>query len=103
MAAASPLEGPAIAEWKSPLQQAFQELQLSPLRVQFYGRGSYPLLTIAGWHASVTRASSAAELGAAAERLCKASVGFPLGIVTAMDRATVLRVKCPSRARWEDL
>jgi hypothetical protein len=105
MPAAGPLEGPAMNEWhtQSPLPKALDELLLAPLRVQFYGRGSYPLITIAGWHASVMPTSSPAQLEDAAKKLCKASSNFPLGIVTAMDRSKVLRVKCPETTRWQDL
>jgi hypothetical protein len=103
MPTASPKEGPPMNEWNSPLRKALEDLMLTPLRIQFYGRGSYPLLTVAGWHAPIARASSPAELATAAQALCKASVGFPLGIVTAMDRSTVLRVKCPATTRWQEL
>ncbi len=38
----SPKEGPQIQQWQSPLVKALESLQLVPLRVQFYGRGTYP-------------------------------------------------------------
>jgi hypothetical protein len=103
MATPSPKEGPPIKEWKSALPKAFESLALVPLRVQFYGRGSYPLISIAGWHGTVTPSSSPEQLSAAAAKLCHASAGFPLGVIETMDRSNVLRIKCPASARWEHL
>jgi hypothetical protein len=100
----SPKEGPSIENWKSPIIKALQDLRLVPLRVQFYGRGSYPLLSIAGWHGAITLTSPPADLTSAAEKLCHASAGFPIGILATMDRSIVLRVRCPASggaARWE--
>jgi hypothetical protein len=103
MAAPSPKEGPQIGQWKSALPKALEALTLVPLRVQFYGRGSYPLISVAGWHGTVTPASSPEQLAAAAQKICHASAGFPLGIIETMDRSTVLRIKCPASTRWERL
>lgn len=98
-----PKEGPGIKQWTSPLPKAITALELVPLRVQFYGRGSYPLVTIAGWHGSVTLTSTPAQLAQASKAICAASAGFPVGITTAMDRSVVLRIRCPESARWERL
>jgi hypothetical protein len=106
MAGTSPKEGPVMEQWKSPLQKALQGLLLTPLRVQFYGRGSYPLVSVAGWHGKLTLTSSPAELSSDAATICQAAAGFPMGIVATMDRSIVLRVRCsPSgpTARWEHL
>jgi hypothetical protein len=107
MPTASPKEGPAIEGWKSPLPKALQTLALVPLRVQFYGRGSYPLLSVAGWHGMLTLTSSPDELATDAKKICEASAAFPVGIIATMDRSIVLRVKCPAGAaavaRWEHL
>jgi hypothetical protein len=103
MPAPSPKEGPAIESWQSPLPKALRALKLVPLRVQFYGRGSYPLISIAGWHGSLTLTSTPAELESDAKTICQASAGFPVGIVATMDRSTVLRIRCPNTASWEHL
>jgi hypothetical protein len=87
----------------SPIPKALEDLSLVPLRVQWYGRGSYTLVSVAGWHGTVTPTSSPADLAAAAQKLCKASAGFPLGIIATMDRATVLRIRCPATTRWQHL
>jgi hypothetical protein len=103
MATPSPKEGPTIEKWASPLPKAFRALELVPLRIQFYGRGSYPMITIAGWHGPMALTASPAELAEDARKICEASAGFPLGVVTAMDRSVVFRVHCPESARWEHL
>ena len=103
MPAPSPKEGPPIDQWRSALPKAFQELELVPLRVQFYGRGSYPVISIAGWHGVVKPATPPTELKGVAEKLCHASAGFPLGVFTTGDRTTLLRIKCPNFVRWERL
>ena len=92
-----------MKEWKSALPKALESLALVPLRIQFYGRGTYPLISIAGWHGTVTPASSPEQLSAATAKLCHASAGFPLGVIETMDRSTVLRIRCPASARWEHL
>jgi hypothetical protein len=98
-----PKEGPGIEVWSSPLPKALKALELVPLRVQFYGRGSYPLISVAGWHGAVTPASSAAELESDTKKICAASAGFPIGIIATMDRSAVLRIRCPRGAAWEHL
>lgn len=99
----APKEGPPIDQWVSPLPKAFEALQLVPLRVQFYGRGSYPVISIAAWHGPMTLASSPAQLAQDARKICEASAGFPLGVIATMDRSTVLRIRCPESTRWDHL
>jgi hypothetical protein len=99
----APKEGPGIDVWNSPLPKALQALNLVPLRVQFYGRGSYPLISVAGWHTPVTLTSSPAELESDAKKICDASASFPLGLIATMDRSTVLRIRCPTGTHWEHL
>jgi hypothetical protein len=106
MPGSSPKEGPSIEQWQSPLLKALKGLLLVPLRVQFYGRGSYPVVSIAGWHGTLTPTSSPAELSSDAAALCQASAGFPMGILATMDRSLVLRVHCSANGpttRWEHL
>jgi hypothetical protein len=105
----SPKEGPPVDTWSSPLRPALTALELVPLRVQFYGRGSYPLISLAGWHGILTQASTPAQLEEVVTKVCKASAGFPVGIIATMDRSTVLRIRCSlggshdGSVRWEHL
>jgi hypothetical protein len=92
-----------LRAWKAGLRDAFHKLQLAPLRVQLYGRGTYPVISIAGWHGPVLRAMSPAELADPAKTLCEANEGDPLGVFASMDRATLLRITCPGSARFETL
>jgi hypothetical protein len=103
MATPSPKEGPRIDQWGSPLVKALKGLELVPLRIQFYGRGSYPLISLAGWHGAMNPAGDLAALESYTKTICEASAGFPIGIITTMDRSTVLRVRCPSGTHWEHL
>jgi len=92
-----------LRKWKSKLGEAFRHLQLAPLRVQLYGRGSYPVISIAGWHGPVLRGMSPAELEAPAKALCEASDGDSMGVFAGVDRWTILRITCPGSARFESL
>ena len=108
-------EGPAGAlsaidvskGWKSPLREAIVALQQSPIRAQFYGRGTYPVVTLAGWHSPISEHGDTSGLVALAEKLCGANGNNPIGFVTALNRVDMLRVRCgggsgaqPSAA-WE--
>jgi hypothetical protein len=103
-------EGPAgdvrqlsdLRKWSGPLGDAFHGMMLVPVRVQAYGRGTYPVVTIAGWHGELSPAASAEELQPTAAALCKAN-GGPLGIFANIDRSRMLRIRCPGTARWDRL
>jgi hypothetical protein len=101
MAAPAPREGPPIDKWTSAIPKALKSLELAPLRVQFYGRGTYPVISVAGWYGGTTPTSPPALLAEDAKRICGASLGFPVGILSQKDRATVLRIKCPNSTRWD--
>jgi hypothetical protein len=92
-----------LRKWRTGLRDAFKALQLAPLRVQVYGRGTYPVISIAGWHGPVLRTMSPAELEGPAKALCTANDGDPLGILAGLDRATLLRITCPGAARFDSL
>jgi hypothetical protein len=89
--------------WQGALKDAIRVEQLVAIRVQAYGRGSYPLVTLAGWHAAVMPTASPDDLRPFAEKLCRASGGLPLAFVAGLDRSTVLRIRCPGTARWDRL
>jgi hypothetical protein len=92
-----------LRAWKTGLRDAFHRLQLAPLRVQLYGRGTYPVVSIAGWHAGVQQTMSPGQLEAPAKELCAANDGEPLAVFAALDRTTLLRITCPGSARFEAL
>jgi hypothetical protein len=89
--------------WKNPLHDVVKKQQLYPVRVQLYGRGTYPVITIAGWHAAFDPAGDVTALQPAAKMLCDATRGAPMAFLAELDRHTLLRVECPGRARWEKL
>jgi hypothetical protein len=97
--AASPQEGDLL---KTPLRDKLRAMQLVPLRLQLYGRGSYQVISIAGWHADVVPDASAAQLDDVARRICDVSKR-PIGIFAGMDRQTILRIRCPGQAVVEKL
>jgi len=92
-----------LLKWKTPLHDAFHTLLLAPLRMQLYGRGTYPIFSIAGWHGPVMRNMTPAQLEAPARALCDANEGAPLGIFAGFDRSTLLRIDCPASAHFETL
>jgi hypothetical protein len=104
-------EGPAgkvmdvqdLHKWHAGLRDTFHKLELAPLRVQLYGRGTYPVVSVAGWHGAVQQTMSPAELEPAAKTLCQANEGQPLGILAGVDRSLLLRVMCPGSARFDTL
>jgi hypothetical protein len=104
-------EGPAnptrsvddMRKWTGPLRDAFRDLLLVPIRVQAYGRGTYAVITLAGWHNQVQPTTPASDLKSVADRLCKANNNAPLGVFGGLDRSTMLRIRCPAAARWDKL
>jgi hypothetical protein len=105
-------EGPAKAvlntsdmrKWNGSLKDAvFGKLQLVVIRVQMYGRGSYPVITLAGWHGAVNESATPDDLRSLDDDLCRANEGAPLGIIAGIDRAHILRIRCPGPPRWDRL
>lgn len=104
--------GPKVREiddtvhWKAPLNDAVRSQMLVPMRLQAYGRGSYPVVTLAGWYGVVRPGASPDSLRPMATALCAGNAGMPLGLVTAMDRSQILRIRCGKdgpTTRWQDL
>jgi hypothetical protein len=93
----------ATRDWKVPIKDVLQREQLVPIRVQGYGRGTYPVITIAGWHGAVVPTASPEALRPFAQALCEASGGMPLGLFGGLDRTLILRVRCPAATRWDRL
>ncbi len=89
--------------WKAPLHEALTKLELVPVRLQWYGRGTYPIVTIAGWHGLLMRDATPDTLHDIAQKVCPANDNRPFAIFAGVDRATILRFDCPDRVRWEVL
>jgi hypothetical protein len=93
-----------MRKWNGALKDAvFGKFQLVVIRVQMYGRGSYPVVTIAGWHGAVNMSATPDDLRSLDDDLCRANEGAPLGIIAGIDRANILRIRCPGPARWDRL
>jgi hypothetical protein len=90
-------------DWRGTLRDWFVENKFTILRVQLYGRGTYPIVTLAGWRDPIARSALPAALKPTVEKMCVANDGQPFGIFAGLDRSTLLRVRCPSSARWEKL
>jgi hypothetical protein len=89
--------------WHAGLHEAFHALQLAPLRLQLYGRGTYAIVSLAGWHGPVMRDMTPAQLAGPAKTLCDANDGSPLAMFAGLDRSTLLRIDCPGSAHFETL
>jgi hypothetical protein len=90
-----------MKDWKSPLQKVFLDQSLAPMRMQSYGRGTYPVISIAGWHGPYQLNAPADAIQPLADALCSANDNMPLAIVAGFDRAHVLRIRCPAASRWD--
>jgi hypothetical protein len=93
-----PLKG-----WKTAVHDVIKKQQLYALRVQLYGRGTYPVVLIAGWHALFDPKGDLAALKPAAEELCTANNGSPMGFIAELDHTQMLRVDCPDKPHWQSL
>lgn len=93
----------SMRDWKSPLHVAITQAQLVPIRLQTYGRGTYPVITLAGWHGAIHPQASADQLKPLAQDLCKANADLPLAFFAGVDRSTTLLIRCPASVRWDKL
>jgi hypothetical protein len=92
-----------LRKWRGPLKDAvFGKQQLVVIRVQMYGRGTYPVITVAGWHGAVMPTATAEDLRSFADDMCHANEG-PLGIFAGLDRSRILLIRCPGGAHWDKL
>ncbi len=96
-------DGQDLRAWKASLGTTIRALKLVPLRVQLYGRGTYPIVTLAGWHGVVMQGMTPAQLEAPAKELCQANDGEPLAFFAGLERSTLLRITCPGTAKFETL
>ncbi len=103
-------EGPAgspvpeitvMKKWTGPVKDALAKHELVALRVQSYGRGTYPVLSLAGWHNEFQKNAPPDALKALAADLCAANQNMPMGLFNTLDRVDMLRIRCPGPAVWE--
>jgi hypothetical protein len=88
---------PEFAEpnkWNTPTGKAMKDARLVPIRIQLYGRGTYPFVMLAGWPPWFPRTMDQASRDAFAAQICSGSQGMPLAIGAGLDRSNVLRVRC---------
>jgi hypothetical protein len=91
-----------VPKWASPIHDALTALKLSAMRVELLGRGSYPVITLAGWYGAVKLRASPDDLKPAAEKLCAGNAALAMTLFGGLDRANALRIRChPSTARWD--
>ncbi len=88
--------------WKGAMKDVIRDEQLVAIRVQALGRGTYPLVTLAGWHGTVKLGAPPETLQPFADKLCRAG-GIPMAFLAGIDRSNILRIRCPGGARWERL
>ena len=92
----------AINEWKTPMANAFTLQRLSPIRIQGYGRGTYLVITLSGWHEPLTHEASDAKLKEAMKKLCDANEGHPFAVTSAMELRTWFRANCAAGTyKWD--
>ncbi len=103
-------EGPAGAQIREtqnmkgwPVQDALLKLSLVPIRTQSYGRGTYPLVSLAAWRDPYSLNASPDALRPLSDALCAANGNMPMALVAGFDRAHVLRIRCPSATKWDTL
>lgn len=89
----------------SPVKDVLLAMQLTPVRAQLYGRGSYLVVTLAGWRDPIAAKAAPASMLGFADKICAASGGLPAAFFAGIDRSLALRVRCSGndRARWDRL
>jgi hypothetical protein len=92
-----------MRKWNSPVLQVMTRWQLVPVRVQAYGRGTYAVVSLAGWHDKIQLDAPSDVLKAFATDLCQATGGMPMGVLSAQDRTKIMKVRCPAATVWDTL
>jgi hypothetical protein len=92
----------AINEWKSPMANAFMLQRLSPIRIQLFGRATYLVITLSGWHAPLTRETDDGKLKEVMKKLCDANEGRSFAVTSAMELRTWFRANCAAGTyKWD--
>jgi hypothetical protein len=95
-----------LHQWKASMHDELRDMKLTAIRGQVYGRGTYLVLTLAGWRDPILPTMTPDQLRPTAERLCKSNGGSPLGVFAGLDRSNMLRVTCGpdgAKTRWDKL
>lgn len=93
-----------LKAFKSPLADELNKMKLTVVRLQMYGRGSYPVVTLAGWRDPIGANAKPDDLKPVMATLCQANGNRPFSVFGGVNRSTTLRVRCPSGdARWDKL
>jgi hypothetical protein len=88
--------------WTTALRTTIDDLKLLAVRVQLYGRGTYPVITLAGWRPQLGKSTSGDAMDGAAKKFCTATADAPLTFIAGIDRSTALRIRCPgAKWRWD--
>ncbi len=91
-----------MKEWATALRTTIDDLKLLAVRVQLYGRGTYPVITLAGWRPQFGQSTSTATMDETAKKFCTATADGPLTFIAGIDRSTALRIRCPGgKWRWD--
>jgi len=91
-----------MKKWGTALHTLLDQLQLLAIRVQLYGRGTYPVITLAGWRPQFGKSTEASVLDDDAKKLCAATADAPMSFIAGIDRSTTLRIQCPGgKWRWD--
>jgi hypothetical protein len=77
-------------------------MQLTVVGVQIYGRGTYPVITLAGWRAPLAANAKPEDIQPSTAKMCSANGNRPFSFLANINMSTTLRVRCPSgEARWD--
>jgi hypothetical protein len=90
-------------DWASPVADSLGELGLTPSRVDLYGRGTYRVVSLAGWTEPVAKDAPRETQHAVAKKLCAAN-GESLALFGGGAPHELARIRCPNGdTEWESL
>jgi hypothetical protein len=90
-------------DWASPVVDAMNDLGLSPSRVEVYGRGTYRIVSLAGWTEPVAKDAPREGLRAVGKKLCAAN-GESFALLGGGAPYELARIRCPNGdTEWESL
>ena len=103
-AEARPIQTLATArDWASPVADTLSELGLTPSRIELHGRGTYRIVSLAGWTEPVAKDASRESQHAVAKKLCAAN-GESLALFGGGAPHELARIRCPNGdTEWESL
>jgi hypothetical protein len=93
----------SMRDWASPMVAVLERLKLAPVGVQLYGRGTYVLLGLSGWHSPIARDAKVDEMRLAGQKLCVANQDRDFALKEVASDTVWLRFKCPAGTWTWDL